>query len=213
MTKHSIYGLLDLSGSMQGRIAETVQAFNTFVREAGKSRVSLYGFNNNKQMRDRRQPDGLGVLLTELAPPKTKGGEKWPGLDEAVSCGGMTPLYDAMIDFREAIVPLEGDRHTVVFLTDGDENASTRHGRAEAADFVKSLRDRGANVVFIGADFDAFAQAASFGVKKDDVLNMAAGSYVAGASALASRTQNYAATGVARGFTDEERAAAAGKKA
>ena len=71
---------------------------------------------------------------------------------------------------------------------------------------LERLKSKGHQVVFLGADFDAFKQAGGVGVSASMAMHMASGSFTAAQHAIAGRTKAFAATGKAFDpFTDEER--------
>jgi hypothetical protein len=66
------------------------------------------------------------------------------------------------------------DQVLVVIITDGQENASRTYKRSDVANRVN--RQRGAynwQFVYLGANQDAFAEAASFGIPQNWTLNYA----------------------------------------
>ena len=73
------------------------------------------------------------------------------------------------------------------------------------------MRDKNFDVVFLGADFDAFGEAASVGTQAGQTLNMTAGSYGVAAASLAERTSMYAKTGAIADFSDDDRRIAKGE--
>jgi hypothetical protein len=63
--------------------------------------------------------------------------------------------------------------------------------------------------VFLGADFDAFGEAAQVGVETAQTLNMKAGNYQASMVNLAAQTRCYFSAGASMSFSDEDREQAA----
>jgi hypothetical protein len=92
-------------------------------------------------------------------------------------------------------------------MTDGDENSSSEHNKNTARTMFDSLRNRDYQIVFLGANFDAFGQAASVGTASYNTLNSSARGLTASMVMNATRSVQYAASGKAfAGYTDEERA-------
>jgi hypothetical protein len=65
-------------------------------------------------------------------------------------------------------------------------------------------RERGWQVVFLGADFDTTAQAGDLGAGADQALSMRAGHYSASMAFVAHSTAAYALAGTAISFPDED---------
>ncbi len=92
---------------------------------------------------------------------------------------GGTPLLDAVGTVitaeSEQIEKLpkseKPDRVFVVIATDGLENASREWSKAAVGKLIGDRTADGWDVVFIGADFDAFSEAGSFGVNRGSTLS------------------------------------------
>jgi hypothetical protein len=71
----------------------------------------------------------------------------------------------------------ELDKTVIVVMTDGEEDHSrevTKQGAKAALDCCKA---KSWQVVFLGADFDAFGEASQVGVAAGQTLNMTVGNY------------------------------------
>lgn len=202
----NIYMLIDRSGSMLPKWGEVITSINVYVEELAKkkgmkkSKATVAVFDGFK---------GLAFdVLREATPVK-----KWqPIAVDEVAPRGMTPLYDAVSKLTDLISTDKPETATVVVMTDGLENASIATSKEKAKAQLDELKDKGFDVVFLGADFDAFAQASSLGVAAGQTLNVTQDSYDVAASSLASRTVAYASTGDVKDWTVKDRNAAAGKK-
>lgn len=75
---------------------------------------------------------------------------------------------------------------------------------------LDDLRARQFDVIFIGADFDAFAQGSGLGNAAGSTIIMKSGNYGDAMAVLATRSLAYAAGGVVSSFTDADRKRAAG---
>ena len=84
-----------------------------------------------------------------------------------------TPLLDAIgtgiVDLGEVLNAMPEDQRPgrVIFViaTDGEENCSREYTRQQVGDMIKTQKDQFAwDFVFIGADFDAFAEAGGVGI-------------------------------------------------
>lgn len=198
------YILLDRSGSMQSRWGETINAVNAYVsglaadKDTKKTAVTLAAFDNQepfKIVRDAvKASDWQAVSADEVQPR------------------GMTPLYDAIGRLVTDIRKNLPKKATIVIVTDGAENSSHEIKKDAAKAMLDDMRAKSFDVIFIGADFDAFEQGGGLGNAAGQTLNMVAGSYGATMSNLASRSTLYARTGKVEAFSDEDRKRAAGKK-
>lgn len=194
------YILLDRSGSMASRWDEALSSINTYVqglKQAG-GHVTLATFDRHEELqfdvvRDDNVNEWRPLQTTEMQPR------------------GDTPLFDAIGRMTAKMRERGGERAVFVVMTDGHENASKERNRDWVRNELDALRNRGWQVVFLGADFDAFGQAHDVGVLHGNTLNMQRGFYASGMSNLATATASYAATGQTMSFTDEDRRAASGK--
>lgn len=197
------YILLDRSGSMSNRWSEALSSINAYVAELTKdaAKVTLATFDGQ---------DGLqfDVIRDNVA------ANKWePVSDKDATPRGMTPLFDALGRIIALAEKASPDKAVIVVMTDGAENHSreiTKQGARAALDRCKG---RNWQVAFLGADFDAFGEAAQVGVGAAQTLNMTAGNYQASMRGLAAQTMCYADTGASLSFSDEDRKLAAKPKA
>lgn len=197
------YILIDGSGSMASRRIETLGAVNAYVEALGedkatkKADVTIAVFDSQEPFKVVRN----GVKIKD-----------WIPLTESeVFARGMTPLLDAIGVLNQTITLAKPKKASIVIVTDGFENASREITKESAKIILDGLRDKGYEVVFIGADFDAFGQSGGLGNSVGQTLNMSAGGYEGAFRSMAMKSATYAATGLVRDFTDEERTVAAGK--
>lgn len=155
--------ILDRSGSMTTIQKDMVGGFAAFVSEQKKLPdpcvLSLYQFDNEFEVVFEEKPlSEVGEL--PLVPR------------------GSTALLDAcgraitMIGERFAKKPEEQRPGSVIVLviTDGAENASREYQRPQVAEKIKHQQDKyNWQFVFLGANIDAFAEAASLGINSNAV--------------------------------------------
>lgn len=135
---------------------------------------------------------------------------------------GTTPLLDAigqsLIDLDSFIDSLvasaKPEKVSIVIMTDGLENASIEHSSESIQEMIKEREDRGWQIVYLGANQDAFEVARGFGsvmgstitYDKDSVPLAYAGasntatSYFSGATAAEASTH----TDLTSSKTDED---------
>ena len=155
--------LLDRSGSMESMRADVIGGFNNLLAEqqaeGDDARITVVQF-------DSQDPQEVLVDAARLSRAKP--------LSEAtyVPRGG-TPLLDATgriiarATRREQKRRAQGKRPeltTIITITDGEENQSREHTRAQIAALVKDREAAGWSFVFLGAGIDAYAEAGGIGV-------------------------------------------------
>ena len=153
--------ILDRSGSMQGLEADTIGGFNATVQQQralpGRAHVTAVLFD------DAVETLFQGVDLREVAPLTTR----------EYYVRGCTALLDAMgltikaVNRRQKAAG-RPDRTIFVITTDGLENASRSFTYDEVRRLVeKRRRKNGWEIIFLGANMDAIATAASLGIADD----------------------------------------------
>ncbi len=193
--------LLDRSGSMESRWAEALGAVNAYVKALGEADVTLATF------------DGMGGLKFEVIRDRVASAA-WKDVTPAEAAPrGMTPLYDAFARIVALADAAAREKTVVIVMTDGAENASREVSGKDARAIVDRCRSKGWQVVFLGADFDAFGEAAEIGVAMTGTLNVRTGRYEAAFRKLAQRTRTFADSAEPSPieFTQEDRDEAAGE--
>lgn len=197
--------VLDRSGSMSSIKPDTIGGFNTFLESQkavpSKATFTLIQFDNEYEV-----PHQMADIQT--VPALT---------DSTFVPRGSTALLDAigrtindtgkrLGDMPEAERP---EKVLFVILTDGFENASREFTNNKINDMITHQRDKyGWEFVFLGANQDAIATAATMGIQASSTITFTADSQGTKATyeALAANTANYR-TGTARdlSFTPEQR--------
>jgi hypothetical protein len=126
---------------------------------------------------------------------------------------GGTPLYDAVGLITSLMQQASDERAVLIVETDGEENMSVELTREGAKAALDRVRERGWQVVFLGADFDAFGQSRSLGVSAVNTLNMSGdkGRQNTYSETLVRATHAYGASGQSMAFSAEDRDAAKGQ--
>ena len=195
-----VFVLLDRSGSMQVRWAETITMLNTYVNAlacedaTSMAKITLMLFDKAERTETPIIRDAVPAF-------------RWTEIDPAEAAPrGYTPLLDAIGRLTALVEQRNPDKAVITIITDGEENASTEMTREGARAALERLKSKGHQVVFLGADFDAFKQAGGVGVGATTTMQMASGSYHSGSARHRRRTKAFAATGKTFDpFTDEER--------
>jgi hypothetical protein len=189
---------------MHRRWEEAVYAINVYVDEVVKAagsdlltdqdRVTLACFDRWQTgttfdiLRD-------AVSLTAWKPLRT----------DEVTPRGDTPLLDAVVRLAAVAEARGSEKTVVVIMTDGEENASSEVTKDGARAAIERLQKRGWQVVYLGADFDAFDQAGRVGVGAVVTLSAASGHIVDAMRATARETRTYRITGAPMAFRDADR--------
>jgi hypothetical protein len=156
--------LLDRSGSMHSIKESTIAGMNTFMESQKKHGIpttfSLTLFDENHGLQ-------LDHVITNASIEGIK------PLDD-FSPRGMTPLFDAFwdtISWFEEQTNGKNVRVLFVVITDGEENASTRHKSSELKERVSQKTAQGWEFVYLGANQDAFAVGASMGIAAGNTMS------------------------------------------
>ena len=156
--------VLDRSGSMSGLEKDTIGGFNAMLqkqrRQEGDAVVSTVLFNTSAQViHDRLPLERVGDLT-----------------EEDYCVGGCTALLDAVGgaihhigNVHKYARPEDRPRRTLfVITTDGLENASRRYNYRKVKAMIERQKERyGWEFLFLGANMDAAAEAARFGIAPD----------------------------------------------
>jgi len=204
-TELNAYILLDRSGSMEPRWDESLTSVNSYVDtlakdKAIKASVTLATF------------DTQGGFQFDIIRP-TATAQDWKKVSrEDATPRGTTPLFDAIGRIVSMADAAGHDKTIIVVMTDGQENASQELNKQAAKAVVERCKAKNWQVIFLGADFDAFGEASNVGVAASSTLNMSAGNYGATMDMMASRSVSYASSGVNMMFSAKDRDLAKGKK-
>jgi len=197
--------VLDRSGSMSVVKPDTIGGFNTFLKDQkaapGEARLTLAQFDTEYEIVHDGKPIGDVPDLN----------------DSTFVPRGNTALLDAigrtinatgkrLSDMPEADRPA---KVVFVIITDGQENSSREFTVGKVNEMISHQRNvYGWQFIFLGANQDAIATAAAYGIAKGSSLTYAANSV--GTQALfASASSNVrtfrAGTNANASFTDEDR--------
>ena len=160
--------ILDRSGSMGGLEADTIGGFNSMLKkqqkESGAALVSTVLFDNEMEVIHDRVPIDRVPALTE----------------EQYYVRGCTALLDAVGgavhhigNVHKYARPEDRPQQTLfVITTDGMENASRRYTYEKVKAMIQKQKEHhGWEFLFLGANIDAAAEAARFGIAPERAVD------------------------------------------
>ncbi len=194
--------LLDRSGSMRSLWVEAINSVNGYVKQLAKEKVdtgvTLATFD-----------DEGGKLMFDVVRDRITPSTWRPVSDADAEPRGMTPLNDAVgriVNLAKAgFNGTQYDKVAIIIMTDGLENASHELSVNQAKALLDECRAKNWQVVFLGANFDNAAQAASYGNLRGMTVASSAQNLGATMDSLSSKRTNYGVTGQSVNFTDEEK--------
>ena len=191
--------LLDRSGSMSTRWTEAVGSVNAYVEELAKKSVdtgvtlAVFDTGSFEVIRDRIAPSTWkAVEVTEVSP---RGG---------------TPLNDSTAKLLDLAEKGNYDKVAIIIMTDGAENASREYSTAAIKKRLDTVRAKGWQVIFLGADFENQAQASSLGNLAGQTIMASAANMAGTMRHTASLRAAYGVSGQAMSYSDEDKRKAKG---
>lgn len=156
--------ILDKSGSMAGLEADTIGGFNAMLakqkKEEGEAIVTTVLFNDNYDLlHDRINVKGVSPIT-----------------ERDYQVGGMTALLDAIGSTIHKIGNIQkrtsfeqrASRVLFVITTDGMENSSCEYNYEKIRSMISRQKESyGWEFIFLGANIDAIATAANFGISEE----------------------------------------------
>ena len=169
--KSEIICIIDRSGSMSAIVNDAIGGFNAFLEEqkkfSGEATLTFVQFDTEYEVVHENRP------LNDVPP-----------LDNSTyRPRGMTALLDAVgrtiedTGRRLSNIPNESrpDKIIVAILTDGEENSSRKYNLSQIREMVTHQKEKYQwEFIYLGANQDAFAEAAKFGIDSKDTANFAA---------------------------------------
>lgn len=148
--------LLDRTGSMSAIAAQTISAFNEYLRSLKESRADI-AFTLLQF--DSQSLDKLYVAQPVKSIPELT--------HETFKPRASTPLIDsayATIKAVEGQEKAKGKKIVICFQTDGEENCSSKHTWEELKSLIGEKTKEGWQFNFMGAGIDAYQQAGMMGI-------------------------------------------------
>ncbi len=207
------YILLDRTGSMSGIWDEALASVNTFARSFGRDApgTEIRGADIDTAV-TLAVFDHHGGLKFEILRDKVDPAQWRDITNDEASPRGMTPLFDAI---GRIVSRAEGDnpqKAVIVIMTDGLENASTELTRQGAKVALDRARQRGWEVVFLGAEFANFSDAEAVGSAASKTMAIGQGRLKGSMSTLAQKARAYGKGEAPEIVFDEADRAAAGEE-
>lgn len=156
--------VLDRSGSMYGLEQDTIGGFNSMLekqkQESGEAFVTTILFDNNVEVLHDRLPLASVSNMT----------------DKEYTVRGSTALLDAVGSTIRHITNIHKYAHPdhrpektmFVIITDGMENASRQYTYDTVKNLIQHEQEKyGWEFLFLGANIDAAAEGARFGIRED----------------------------------------------
>lgn len=160
--------ILDRSGSMSGLESDTIGGYNAMLKkqqqEPGEATVTTVLFDDEYQLlHDRINIKGISPIT-----------------EKEYFVRGTTALLDTIGKTIHKIHNAQqhtspehrADKVLFVIITDGMENASREYSYAQVKQLVERQKETyGWEFIFLGANIDAIATAATFGISADRAAN------------------------------------------
>lgn len=156
--------LLDRSGSMGGLWENALTAINGYVKELSTDDLQVYlasfdDYNGPSYdvLRDCNAKDWRNITSEETYP---RGG---------------TPLNDAAGKLLDKVFKDDPRKAIIVIMTDGYENASKEYSREAIKGKMSIAKERGYEIVFLGANFDNIENLAGlYNIPSNRAMNISA---------------------------------------
>jgi len=197
------YILLDRTGSMGPIWTEALGSVNAYVAQLAKdedpgdeTRITIACFDYQENLQ-------FDILRRDVSAASFR-----PITESDASPRGMTPLFDAIARIAALAETDAPEKAVLIVMTDGEENSSREVSKQGAAAALERIRKKGWQIVFLGANFDAFGEAGKVGVAMSQTINAAPASMRASMTTLAKKSRAYERMDETVVFNDSDRAEA-----
>jgi Mg-chelatase subunit ChlD len=160
--------ILDRTGSMQSIRDDVIGGFNAFLRDQkavpGTATLTLVQFdtqNPYEVVHGGKPIADVPELTRDTYVPRAS----TPLLDAMGR--GINDLEKCLADLAEADRP---EKVIMVFITDGQENASCEFGKDQIVKMIKEKEQQGWQFVYLSADLGAIREALALGIDPDFAL-------------------------------------------
>lgn len=190
--------LLDRSGSMSSQWNEALGAINAYVKKLAEDKVdtgvtvACFDLNGPQisfdVVRERIIPSTFHPLTSADASPR-----------------GSTPLNDAVGKIVALAKAGNYDKLALIIMTDGEENSSRELNHTQAKALLDECRAKNWQVIFLGANFDNWAQAQSYGGAYANTIQASTANLAATMSMTGAKRAAYGISGQSMDYTEEEK--------
>ena len=196
------YILLDRTGSMSSIWSEALSSVNSFATSlATKEEDEVGDVHANVTLAVFDAQDGLQFDVLR----KNTDVREWSDVtDDEASPRGMTPLFDAIGRIVNTAEIDKPERAVLVIMTDGKENSSREITKAGAKSALDRAREKGWEVVFLGAEFANFSDAEGVGNAQSKNMAVSADKLEQTMQRLGKKARNYGKGQEAEIIFDEE---------
>lgn len=194
-----IHVVLDESSSMGGVTQQTIDSFNSWLKEQkqndGSCLLTLSKFDGARvnYVHVNKDINTVEPLTTQTYRPS-----------------GSTNLLDAIGDNIVRANSYIGSKKKadrpgviVVILTDGEENTSNRYNKSSIKALVEKAEGKDWTFLFMGANIDAFSEGSAMGFSSSNTVQYNTSNMAGSMSALSSITTR-TRTAYAKGFAGDE---------
>lgn len=189
------YILLDGSGSMHSKIADTLASIDAYAATLKmnniKTNIHVATFSSM----------GIGVDYQTYASTTP---DTWISALGLRIPGGSTPLYDALNIMCRELRELNPEKASILIYTDGEENAS-KTTVAQARALLDWCRAKGWQVTFIGCDFNNLREARLLGATDSNAIGTSSRRLIEVTKELGKKRDNYDKYGTDISFSDAEK--------
>jgi hypothetical protein len=138
---------------MSNCVDDTIGGFNTFMKnQPPDTTISLTLFDNEIETLYTQLVKDVPLLDTKTFVPR-----------------GSTALFDS-IGHVIKMVPIDEVKPTIVILTDGFENSSTKYTKFHISDLITEKKKLGWEFVFLAANQDAIQAASDIGISESSAM-------------------------------------------
>lgn len=183
-SKLSVYILLDRSSSMAGPKWESaIGSINSYVKTLQDEKIDAeitvaafdspaysYGIKSNV-FQVRNNPSSSSNISFDVLRNEVNIKNYSHIRHNEISPRGSTPLYDATAQLLNMADKKNNKKTIILIMTDGEENASHVYNIQSIKDRVATCTNRGWEVVFLGAEFNADNIARDYGLSLTKTVN------------------------------------------
>lgn len=165
-----VHGILDRSGSMNGKTQDVIGGFKTNIEELKKNKEYDFDIFVSAKMFDHEEK-----CLLEPSNIKMLNENSINAFMKEYVPRGQTAIRDSLgkslTYFIEKYSSEKFESCIVYVFTDGQENASKIYSVDQIKKLVKDAESCNINVVYVGSNQDAILNAQMFGINPDLALN------------------------------------------